>query len=284
MNSRLKKVNDKADKNSSDILSDESKVKQKEDRIDDLEREASYFKGKDHYKDQSYLLFQPKSASFTRSGGNISNWKTAGVHNNNNINLSAVANSSGVVPELLNQNNRLGVTFAGNLLKQTRIAYIDGTIIHVYIVHKLRKRTNNNPDMSLENSLFGAVKITKNINTSEYNYSGYGISFDANGSFSHPKSNNLDAKNITFGCDLSTSAHLNNRNNHILVVVKDFIQVINGTTVYAEAMYQTDFTEKNKFFVLSLDYTNDDSYFFVMVYSNTKLKQHIVKLIEICYA
>ena len=52
VDSELKKVNDEAHKNSSDILSYESKIKQKEDRIDDLEKKASYFTGKnDFYTD-----------------------------------------------------------------------------------------------------------------------------------------------------------------------------------------------------------------------------------------
>ena len=64
--------------------------------------------------------------------------------------------------------------------------------------------------MTLENCLFGTVKITKTVDTSKYQYSGYGIAFDAGGSFSY--SNNLNAKNvIIFGCDMSFRSHQNNR-------------------------------------------------------------------------
>ena len=52
--------------------------------------------------------------------------------------------------------------------------------------------------MTLENSLFGAIEITKDVDTSKYNYSGYGIGFDAKGSFSHPKGG--DAKTNYFWC------------------------------------------------------------------------------------
>ena len=79
-------------------------------------------------------------------------------------------------------------------------------------MHKLQKRTVSSPDFTLENNLFGAVKITKNIDTNKYNYSGYGISFDAKSSFSF--GNSLNAKNvIIFGCDMSFSSHANNRAN-----------------------------------------------------------------------
>ena len=40
---------------------------------------------------------------------------------------------------------------------------------------------------------------------------------------------------------MSSSVHANNKVNNILVVGKDFIQGINGTTVYAEKMYSINF-------------------------------------------
>ena len=39
-------------------------------------------------------------------------------------------------------------------------------------------------DFTLGNSLFGAVKLTKNADFDKYKYSGYGIGFDAHGNFS----------------------------------------------------------------------------------------------------
>ena len=90
--------------------------------------------------------------------------------------------------------------------------------------------------MTLENSLFGAIEITKDVDTSKYNYSGYGIGFDAKGSFSHPKGG--DAKTIiTFGPDLSSSIHANNRKNNILVLGKDFIQGIMAQLFIQKDLY-----------------------------------------------
>ena len=45
-NSELKKVDDKVSENNSKVLSYEHKLKQREDTINDLQRFASYFKGK----------------------------------------------------------------------------------------------------------------------------------------------------------------------------------------------------------------------------------------------
>ena len=65
---------------------------------------------------------------------------------------------------------------------------------------------------------------------------------------------------------MSFSSHANSRANYIYVLGKYFFQEINGTTLYAENMYKTDFTEQNKKFVLSSHYNsggNNNSYLFV---------------------
>ena len=108
-----------------------------------------------------------------------------------------------------------------------------------------KKRTVSSPDFTLENCLFDAIKIRKDVNTSHYKYSGYSIGFDAKSSFSF--GNSLNTENVMiFDCDMSFSSHANNKANHIYVLGKDFIQGVNGTTIYAEKMYKTDFTEQDK--------------------------------------
>ena len=68
---KYKKVDDKVIKNSSDILGFESRLKQKEDLTTELERETSFFRGNYYYNQRSYLIFEPRSRSFERDGGNI---------------------------------------------------------------------------------------------------------------------------------------------------------------------------------------------------------------------
>ena len=60
-----------------------------------------------------------------------------------------------------------------------------------------------------------------------------------------------------------SSVHANNKTRNILTVGKDFIQGIDGTTIYAEKMYSPNFTVNNKTFCLSLHYNGDNSYLFV---------------------
>ena len=91
--------------------------------------------------------------------------------------------------------------------------------------------------------MFEAVSLTKNADIDKYKYSGYGIGFDRHGEFSF--GNGLGKNCIIFGSDLSNiSSHANNKKNDILVLGKDFLQGINGTTIYAEKWYKISFTEK----------------------------------------
>ena len=67
--------------------------------------------------------------------------------------------------------------------------------------------------------MFVNVKITKNANPDKYSYSRYGIGFDSNSLFSIPS---FDwAKNaISFGVEISSSVHIDNKNKDTLILVK----------------------------------------------------------------
>ena len=62
---------------------------------------------------------------------------------------------------------------------------------------------------------------------------------------------------------MSSSTHSTNKTRSILTVGKNFIQGIDGTTVYVENMCSTNFTVDNKKFCLSLHYNADNRYLFV---------------------
>ena len=197
-------MDDKVKKNITDILNAKTSLKHNKSVIDDLERETFFSRGFYYYTQQSYFLFEPKSKSFSRSGESISSWKSAGVHNDSkNTDLFSVNNSSNNSPTLLNQNNRLGVIF--NCTKQKKLGYAHGTVVNIYIVYELKNRSTGNADITVSNGLFGAVKLTKNVNTSNYQYKGYGICFDSGGEFSI--GNITNGKNvIIFGADIVLAA------------------------------------------------------------------------------
>ena len=77
------------------------------------------------------------------------------------------------------------------------------------------------------------MKITKDVDTSNYKYSGYGICFDGKSDFSFGNITN-GTNVIIFGADMSFSSHSTNKANNIYVLGKEFVQGINGTTIYAE--------------------------------------------------
>ena len=55
---KLKKVDDKAKKNASDILRFENRLKQNEDTVNENERGISFNRGLFFYIQQSYLVFE----------------------------------------------------------------------------------------------------------------------------------------------------------------------------------------------------------------------------------
>ena len=206
----VKKNDDQVKKNITDIVTAKNSLLHKKSVLDELEREASFNRGFYYYNQQFYLLFESKSKSFTRNGGAIHARISTGIHNDsNNTDLFSVNNSNNNSPTLLNKNNRLGVTFNGIYMKQNKLGYALGKIVNLYIVYELKNRRVDNPDFRVQNGFFGALKITKNVNTSHYEYEGYGICFDSESSFNFV--DRIDAKNvIIFGVNTSNRSHSTN--------------------------------------------------------------------------
>ena len=118
----------------------------------------------------------------------------------------------------------MSVKFSGNYVKENKSIYSVKSVMNIYIVYSLDSISNTrNTDFTTQNCLFGAVKITNNADTSNYNYVGYGICFDEDSNFSI--GNITNGRNvINLGCDASSSPHTSNRKNNIIVLGKDFIQ------------------------------------------------------------
>ena len=92
-------------------------------------------------------------------------------------------------------------------------------IVNIYIVYEIEKSISVTSYPTLENCLFGAVKLLKHIDVDQYKYSGYGIRFGRKGFFSHHFGGN--SKNvIIFRVDMSSSAKIHNRKKDILILSK----------------------------------------------------------------
>ena len=269
----VKTIDDKTKKNASDILGFENRLKQKEDIVDENQRGLSFNRRFFYYLQKCHLVYECKSSSFnTTDIDKISIWKSTGSFSNNMI---TVKNASGNLPKLEIFNDYC-VHLSGNHFQQSKEDVLNNFGVNIYCVYKLDPISSSRDDtFTVQNALFGSMKITKNAYTSKYKYKGYGICFDEGRSFS--KGNISNGKNVLiFGVDESSLVHANNKANNIYVMGDLFVQGINDTTLYAEKIYSQNFTQPNKKFVLSLHYNaygnGDDSYLFVNGQKELKFK------------
>ena len=279
----VKAIDDKTKKNMIDILDFESRLKQKEDIADEVQKEISFNKGFFYYLQQNYLVYECKVNSFAFNGKKITNWKSTGIFNYSDYyTMNGIEDTKTNLP-ILKNNKETYVLLQGKYFQQNDNIIIPSNnkkVINIYIIYKIDPiSSTRNTDYTIQNALFGAMKITKNADYSKNNYTGYGLCFDEGGEFGHTvKQGNFNrttnARNvIIFGVDTSSSAHATNRTNNIYVMGKEFIQGINGTTIYAEKLFHNDFTELGVKFVLSLHYNGDNSYLFANGRQELKFKR-----------
>ena len=159
----VKKVDDKAMKNASDILGFESRLKQKEDIVDEGQRENSFARGFYYYLQQSYLVYECKQYFFRKNDNNrLITWRSSGVDNlSANSDLKAIPNAQGLLP-IVENNGRMNVEFNGNYFVQNKVLHPNNNkVVNIYIVYKLCKMSSTrNTDYTIQNTLFGATKIT----------------------------------------------------------------------------------------------------------------------------
>ena len=185
-----------------------------------------------------------------------------------------------VLPELKND-GRMHVSLSGNHFQQNKaIIPNNNNMINIYCVYKIDPIASTRDDtFTVQNALLGAMEITKNADTSKYNYKGYGICFDEGGRFSMGNINN--GRNvIIFGVHENSVIHSNNKTNNIYIMGDGFVQGIADTILYAEITYSQNFTQPSKKFVLSLHYNGDDSYLFVNGRQELKFKAKTDQLVK----
>ena len=246
----VKTIDDKTKKNASDILSFESRLKQKEDILDDTQNENALTSGRDYYRDEIYLLYECRAFSFKHTSSKINLWKSTGLNNNSrNSDMDAVSVATTSLPSLID-NGRMSVRLESAYFKQTKSIRPDNdNIVNIYIVYLIDPiSSSRNTDYTIQNAFFGGIKITKNAaDTSKHKYEGYGICFDEGGTFI--KGNISNGRNvIIFGVHEHSLTHATNKANNIYVMGDLFVQGINDTTLYAEKVYSQNFTAANKIF------------------------------------
>ena len=132
----VKKVDDKAKKNASDILALENRLKQKEDTVNENERGLSFNRGFYFYMDQCYLVYECKRWSFSFDNNNnnkIKLWKSTVIENlTRNLDMDAVGDSGNDLPDIKN-NGRMYVYLSGNYCKQNKVVIPNNNnVINIY--------------------------------------------------------------------------------------------------------------------------------------------------------
>ena len=176
--------------------------------------DSDYFIRKSHFQEdgiQNYLVFQPIYRYFKTSNSDyVLSWTSKGL-SNESIPTPPFAPNNFLSPSLNYLGSKIRVKFCGSCLKQDKITYNHGKIINIHIVYEINKKDNTIiSDPTLENCLFGAVTLTKNVNIDRYGYSGYGIRFDRKGSFSF-SSGGYGQNILIFGVDMSFSVHIDDK-------------------------------------------------------------------------
>ena len=95
------------------------------------------------------------------SGDYIYFWKSKGLSDEKLD--SVTASNHKITPELSFYGSKTRVEFSESCLKQDRVTYNYGKIVNIYIVYEISKNYNISSYPTLENCLFGAVSLTKNV-------------------------------------------------------------------------------------------------------------------------
>ena len=252
------------------------------------ERGLSSNRGLFFYVDRSYLVYDCKMGSFNFSSKKMSVGKSTGIFNySSRSNMNAFGNSKNDLPNLKND-GRMHVYLNGNYFQQNKVIIPNNNnAINIYCVYKLDPiASSRDTTFTIQNALFGAMQITKNVDTSKYDYKGYGICFDEGTQFGHTITeggfaHTTNARNVLiFGADMSFSVHKTNRANHIYVMGDGIVQGIHDTMLYAEKNFYRNFTDPGKKFMLSLHYNGNNSYLFVNGKQELKFKCKTDQLVK----
>ena len=176
--------------------------------------------------------------------------------------------------------SKIRIKFNGSFLNQFPPTILHGNIVNIYIVYEITSNYNDSNYPTIENCLFGSVKLTKNADINKYKYFGYGIGFERKGFFSHP-SGGTGRNVIIFGVDMSLSTELDNRKKDILILGKGSTQRLEYT-FGAGKMYSINFTKNNTKFCLSLHYNGANIYLFVTEIIKFKGKNSEILAYSLC--
>ena len=249
------------------ILVAKAELKSEEDKITKLQTfELSCFRGKSNFEDdetRNYLVFQSvlKYLKTAANTNEVRAWKSKEL-SDESMKPSSTSDSSLKPGITYIDNTKIRVKFDESCLKQEKVTLTHKQKVSIYVVYEI----NYGHIMSVINfilgkSFFVAVKLTKNAYPDKYSYSGSGRGFNARGKFSLSDGSGF-GKNVIFGTDVSSSVHIDNKKEDILLG-KGWTGGLDDTKLTAETEYTINFTEQQKKFCLNLHYNGSNSYIIV---------------------
>ena len=125
--------------------------------------DLNYFRGKNHFEDdgtQYWLVFQPIYNYFEiiPATNIILSWKSMGLSDET---IKPLKPHTVLDPELSYVVNKTRVKFNGGCLTQNKIIFYHKNIVNIYIVYELILHNPDSNCPTLENCLFGTIKLTR---------------------------------------------------------------------------------------------------------------------------
>ena len=146
---------------------------------------------------------------YTNDINYILSWQSEGL---SNLEIESIKTANYMLNPYIDtyHMNKIRIKFNGSFLNRFPPTILHGKIGNIYIVYEIIDYFNVSNYLTLENCLFGFVKLTKNSDINKYGYSGYGIEFDRKGFFSH-SSGGTGKIEIIFRVDMSSSLKIDNK-------------------------------------------------------------------------
>ena len=99
-------------------------------------------------------------------------WQSKGISDGKS---NAPDTSSSIDMASILEETKMRLKFKNDILRQNKVTYNHGKIVNIYIVYEISSTFTSQSTFTPKNSLFGAVKLTKNSDIRKYKCSGYGI-------------------------------------------------------------------------------------------------------------
>ena len=140
--------------------------------------DSSYFHRKNYFDEdgnQNYYIFQPISkylkVLYVNDITYVLSWKSRGL---NDAKIESIKTNN------YSRNTRMGhydmskitIKFDGSFLNRFPPTILHGNIVNIYIVYEITSDYKDINYPTIENCLFGSVKLTKNADIDKYGYSG----------------------------------------------------------------------------------------------------------------